>query len=83
MPYVSSFSHNSYYRDTRQMERKVLYVCLRNFIRALRERDNNKYLLGQIIVTFCTINLDFLKLTWCKYYRTNIGAIYGIVVRKA
>jgi hypothetical protein len=64
------------------MERKVLYVCLRNFIRALRERDNNKYLLGQIIVIFCTINLDFLKFISCKCYRPNIGAIYGIVIRK-
>jgi len=39
--------------------------------------------LGKIIFTFCTINLDFLKLIWNKYYSPNIGAIDGIVIREA
>jgi hypothetical protein len=58
-----------------------LYVRLRNFTRAYCERDNNKYSLGTIIFTFCTINLDFLKLFWNKYYRLSTDSIDGIVVR--
>jgi hypothetical protein len=58
-------------------------MCLRNFNRAQCERGNNRYLLGKFISTFCTINLDFLKLIGNKYYRPNIGAIDGIVIREA
>jgi hypothetical protein len=80
---ISSVSYNCYWRATWQMERKILYVCSRNFTSGLCERDNNKYLLSKIIFIFYTINFDFLKLIWNKYYRPSSGAVSGVVICEA